>query len=114
MTWTLARACTLPDREFPAVGALAREIIAWRARLPPDPDGQPAEIELAAVTAARGGLPSGAAIAVRARLARSDGARTIERLGYVFAPAEAGQGRQSALKHLMAAILAAQPETAHA
>ena len=106
MAWLLARSSAEPDRDYPTVGALARGIVAWRAGLPLGADGRPPEIELAALTAWRCDLPGGAAIAIRARAA---GGRIVERLGYVFAPREAGERRESALTHLMAAILAAEP-----
>jgi hypothetical protein len=109
VTWILARSAAEPDREFPAVAALAAMIVAWRAGLPRDAGGLPPELQLAAVTAARGGLPGGAAIAVRARLA----ADRVERLGYVFAPDHARQGRASLATTLMAAILAAQLPEPH-
>ncbi len=100
---TLATETGEPDRAFPSLSALARELVRLRAGLPLGLKETPRELVATPAYLARSDAPSGLVIAVRAR-----DPRLLDRgmlLGYAFMPPIAEHETESqAAERLMAVI----------
>lgn len=96
--YVLARSCSEPDREFPSLSALAREIMALRYETP----GRP-QLRLRHAELTRSDLPGGKVIAIR--LVDGLCAGHGSPLGYVFMPRGNGGHEIEALRSALDAVM---------
>lgn len=105
--FVLATSCAAPDVEFPSLRALAQAVVSRRDALPARPG-----LHLVTAQIARGALPGGACVAIRALDGSAAGKGVA--LGYAFVPAESRAGGGRPAERLMSAILELDPAPAKA